>query len=313
MNPSSPGDPLRDALLDALLHAALNRDPDSLQRQVQKAMLQIGNPVPVVPAAVDRKEGAGRPVGRRWSRWVSMGLAAGILAVLFAGNQFFDSSRVAMAAVQKSLAAAKQPVARQYRIVVTCRGADGHRFEVHNDLYVDGPDRFALRHPGLLPGTSLWLGRSGDRAWVVPAFGPVLEGDSLGLDRWAASHGDLKTPYLHLTAMLERMERGYRLKEGPREVVRRPDGTAVTCRHISGKLRLLAGRSLPAEIGLWAEESSGMAERLTAVWRPGSNPAGREELQMEFVGTPELTDEWFLASGHSGGSRRTVRFESANR
>lgn len=331
-----------DALLDSLLLAAFHDRPESLRSRVAAAMERINSnpsdsgPTTVFqPSADNLGAGAAAPAAaaganapqpaashlpqpvparprrdRLWSRPVSLALAASLLVLVWFGFQTLQPSRTAMAALQQSLAVAREAVPRHYLLTVTFRADDGELAEAVNDLYVAGNDRVALRHPGILPGTSLWIGKSGDEGWVVPAVGPVLKGDGQALLRWVTSRREVPAPYLHITALLDRMSRGYRLTEGPELSVLDKSGKPAWCRQITGRLRGRNQAALPQTIVLWADASSGMVVRLEASWPPGSHPAGRERVTLEFVGQPVLPEDWFSASGHYSGNRRISRLES---
>lgn len=206
----------------------------------------------------------------------------------------------AMAAVQRSLTVAAQPVTRKYRLQTRYRPNAEELFRVDSELYVRGSERFAISHPGILPGTRVWLGRDGDRSWVVPAFGPVMQGGDAILRRFLRSRDDLETPYLHIETILKRMmSRGYQLSNLTDEQLSIPNGNVINCRHIRAELEAWDDPSLPRTIDLWTSHESGMAVRLVADWNLQAGQAGRDAVVIVFEQVePTLSNDWFRAEAH---------------
>ena len=209
-----------------------------------------------------------------------------------------------MAAVQRSLATADEPITRRYLLQVERRIPAGNTFVFDNDLYVQGSNRWALRHPGLLPRKSFWLGRDGADAWILPAFGPVRKGDDTLVSRWLRSHEEMNTPYLHVKTLLARMSRGYRLEMLDDTEITLSDGRAVMCQHIRARLRTSAQVKLPETIELWTLRESGMAARLTAQWNLPKGKTGLKSITLAFQDEePSLPDNWFTAEAHYKGRK----------
>ena len=296
----------REALIDALLTAAYVDERMAVTKRVDQVMQQIElkRSAPRRPAYEPT-----RVTGRIWNRWVSMAIAASLLGAMFIGLQYFDPAQQALAAIEQSLVAAAEQVARKYIIPVTLK--DGRKVrEIENDLYVEGNDRFALRHPALLPGADLWLGKNGGTTWVVPAIGPVLTGNDLALSRWLSSQEQFSTPYLHVTTVLDRMSRGYRLQKLGESTIRSVAGNDVVCRHVVGELKSEANQELPTTIELWSDAESGMAIRIEARWSLSASESGREKVVIEFADQPDLPDNWFEAEGHYSGSRSKITLDT---
>jgi hypothetical protein len=227
------------------------------------------------------------------------------------GSQFWNPYAQALAAIERSIVAAGQDIARKYLISVSVRDTQGRRETIEHDLYVQGNDRFAVRVASWLPGRDMWLGKEADEAWVVPAMGPVRAGDQLAFNRWLESREELSTPYLHVTTVLHRMSRGYRLTQQGFETIDRPDGSRSRCRRIVGNLKESASQKLPATIQLWADDESGVAMRLTASWNLPPDQAGRESVTIQLIEQPDLPEDWFRAAGHYREPRRVLRFDSS--
>jgi hypothetical protein len=294
-DPTTPQEQLRESWIDALLVSATASSDH--EDRIAQAMRQIDDETVVTTPSVAAVVSARK--GRRSSRWIAMGIAASVLLAVFLVAQNYAPSRYAMATVDRSLNVAAERLTRKYQLQIDYRDVDGKNLQVDSDLYVQGTDRFALRHPGLLPGTSFWLGQDGSEAWFVPAFGAVRRGNNTLLSRWLRSHRELDTPYLHLTTLLSRMSRGYRLKTLPNEDITTPDGKTFACRRISAELNVTHKPNLPDVIELWASRDSGMAVRLVAQWNLSPKQSGRERLVLEFESEePVLADSWFTAEAH---------------
>jgi hypothetical protein len=296
-------DELRDAWIESLLVTATR--PQNHAERIARAMSQIeSGPVGVHLADAGRKR-------RRFVSWMAIGATAAVfLASLLLVQD--GGTQSAMAAIQRSLDVAAQRITRKYLLEVEYRPANGRPSKITNDLYVQGNDRFALRHPGLLPGTSFWVGRNGAESWVLPAIGPVLKGDNTVLSRWLRSHDELDTPYLHVTTVLARMmSRGFRLETLRDEEFAVPNGPPVECQHIRAHRKMSDQPGLPETIELWASRESGMAVRLVARWTLAEGESGRESVVLTFQNEePSLSGAWFSAEGHYAGRRPMMRFDA---
>ncbi len=296
----------REALIDALLTAAYVDERLAVAKKIDQVMRQIEHETSGPRRPTYQHTRATR---RTSSRWISWSIAASLLLAMFIGLQYFSPAQPALAAIEQSLAAAAEQVARKYLITVTSR--DGNRTrEVKNDLYVQGNARFALRHPALLPGTDVWLGKGEDQTWVVPAFGPVRTGNDLALSRWLNSQEQVSTPYLHVTTVLNRMSRGYRLREMGETTILAANGNEVVCLHVVGELKREANQKLPTTIELWSDAQSGVAMRLEARWPLSASESGREKVVIEFAEQPNLPNNWFEAEGHYSGPRRKITLDT---
>ncbi len=301
---------LRDSMMDSLLQSAFETGTTGNETRIESVMERIDREQPTratVPASRNRQQSP-----RRWKQWMSWAVAASVLITLIVVVQTTGSSGVAMAAVERSLAVAKEFVARQYRVTVSLRSPDQKTADIESDLYVQGSDRFALRHPALLPGTSFWLGTDGKEAWLVPAIGPVRVGDETGLGRWFSQRESLSTPYLHVETILARMKRGYQLQELPDESIEVPGGKPIVCKHVVGTLRWNRAEKAPDKIELWSDSQTGVAIRLDATWNEPSGALGHEKISLVLVDEPELSNDWFTATGHSPPNRRILRFDSTD-
>ncbi len=295
---------LRESWIESLLMSATA--PQDHADRIARAMDQIETE-PQIPTSVN-----GKRHRSRYLQWGSIAVAASVLLALFLMVQN-SASRTAMAAIQRSLNVAAERTARKYLMQIDYRSATGETISTESDLYVQGSDRFALRHPGLLPGTSVWLGQNGSDSWIVPALGPVIEGDQTVLGRWMNNRQELDTPYLHVTTMLTRMSRGYVLKSLDDEPITVPGEGTVECQHIHARRKsFVKNTKLPDTIELWASRESGMAIRLVAHWELEDGEPGRETSVLTFQNDePTLSDDWFTAEGHLEGRRKRRRVNSS--
>ena len=118
MNEHHPQNRKREDLIDALLQSAWEQsDAAAHQQRIDSVMNRIGL-ADVSTAARDHS--TSRYKSRRWKPWMSWAVAASVLIAMVLGVQALVP-RVAMAAVERSIAAAKEFVARQYRVDVTLR------------------------------------------------------------------------------------------------------------------------------------------------------------------------------------------------
>jgi len=301
-NENSKRDQLRDSWIDALLVSATN--PQDHSDRIARAMRQIesGSETDGNPSVSPHP---GHP--KRAVRWTTFGLA---LTILVVGLLFFpgDRNQSAVAAIQRSLDVAAELMARKYLLQIHFRVANDRVVQIDNDLYVRGNDHFAMRHPGLIPGTGLWLGQSGSDSWVLPAMGPVLKGDNTLLSRYLRSRQELDTPYLHLkTALTRMMSQGYQLKTLDDTEITIPDGRSIMCRHIRADLSSSESPSWPHSIELWTSIDTGMAIRLVANWNLAEGETGRESILLTFQqDEPNLPEAWFTAEGHYQGERPVI-------
>jgi hypothetical protein len=317
---------------------ALPIDPDQ-----EIALAKV--PVPVSGGKTDGRS-ALRP-RRSWAPWVSIVLAASILLLLGLYLQRDLAMRQALAAVAHSISAAEAEIPRHYRIMVEMESTRQWASSiVECDLYVLGNRHYALRHPALLGSGNLWIGRNGDEAWVVPARGPVRIGDETALSRWLEGNEELTTPYLHVTSLLQRLERGYRLQERSDATLTSPiqstslgkalsvdrEGSRVdhqalnsssapqraqstdpatlqpSYRRISGQRINQQNLQIPESIELWCDRETGVAVRITATWSPGS-PRGRRHLVVDLVGQAPIDTEIFDYRKHIDGRRLFLKFD----
>lgn len=315
---------LRENMMGALMQSAYQTDSQREQQSIERVLRriecesvdaqdygaqQLAQPADDLSLASPADPSIDRRPRRR-NQWTSWALAASVLVAIGFAIQFLGESSNAMAAVERSLAAAKELVARHYCITVTTGNDSGDTRDVTSDLYVQGTDQFALRHPALIPNREIWLGSDGTDCWFLPSLGPIRVGDQTGLGRWLAKREQLSSPILHIETILTRLKRGYHLKQEPDATLTLDDGTTVNCQHVIGELKLKESTSAPGKIELWCNKQTGVAIRLDGIYSKPANAWARSKTTIVFVDSPELSDEWFTPAGHHRGFRRTLRFDS---
>ncbi|MEL6105733.1 MAG: hypothetical protein AAFU85_06850 [Planctomycetota bacterium] len=300
-----PHDSLREAWIESLLACAARREDHDVR--IADAMARIDPPTSsdssanVFPAANTR---------RRAVRWGLLGLATTVLLMIYLA--WGTNQTRAIAAVKRSRLAAAEPTARRYKMRLTRLTPGGTPQDVDADLFVKGNDRFTLRVPGPLFGTSLWLGNDGEEPWVVAPIGPIRKGRGLVLSHWLRQRGKLDTPYLHVSSLLTQMASGYRLRKVADETLTLTNGATEVCDHIIGEAELNEPSELPKRpdvIELWCDRS-GVAMRLEARWSLAEDDFGLRTLAIAFEkNDPAIDDSWFTAEGHAGGNRPVIRVE----
>jgi hypothetical protein len=302
---------LRERWIESLLASATSQQ-DHTDR-IARAMRQLESQ----PDA-SRRAGLGLARSRIWIvQWGgAIGVAASVLLALFllvqtGGPQF------AMAAIQRSLNVAAQPTTRKYLLQIESQSVFGGMRKTDIDLYVNGNDRFALRHPGPLPQVpqaSFWVGQDRAESWVVPPIGPVLKGDRTLVGRWIRSREELdETALLHVTTVLTRMmSRGYRLEKLADEEITIPLGSSVECQHIRAEREAMDQEDVPDTIELWASRESGMAMRIIARWEREDGEVGKKSVVLTFQNDePSLAADWYTAETHYQGHRPIIRMDSS--
>ena len=142
---------------------------------------------------------------------------------------------------------------------------------------------------------------------MVPARGPVLEGNTENLMQWVIGQEGIGTPYLHLSTILTRMRDFYDLKSLPDQSVK-IGSQHVRCRHILGEIDREASVHRPDVIELWSDAESGFAVQLIARWHLSKGEVGRESLQIQFQEPVELHDHFFTPDAHGGKGRPRIDF-----
>ena len=134
--------------------------------------------------------------------------------------------------------------------------------EVNSDMYLNDKNQFVVRHPGWSRFGDVWIGGDSNSRWIAPRFGPAFVGGEEIVGNWL-TRKDIPSPYLHVSTILQRMSRAYRLTMLSDEELPQVDSPSKStlCQHIVGELRKPNG-TLPAKIELWASVETGMAHRL---------------------------------------------------
>ncbi len=290
-------------MLEVLLQETLYPHPAAREARIQRVLDAQQGPAPAekqAPSATSR--------GRR--RWMAMAVAASLLLAWGLWSQSNSPSQQARAAVLRSLKQAQESTAGHYRLSSVVQWPVVGRREVEGDLWVDGADRFVVRHPALLRANEVWIGANPQEYWIVPPRGPVTTGGSRIVEAWLAKRERLATPYLHITTMLQRLSEGYELQMLPEEVIddgSRP-GEKVRCRRVQGTLlpsRFRPGvkKLLPKAIDLWADKATGFARRIVLDWQLPAKKIGCSRMTVTYAGPGNVTPDWFEHSSHHDNRR----------
>lgn len=295
-------------MLDSLLRQALRPDPEARDARIQEALQHLDEQIPIPSEDDSQSIVRIRRVPSRGRRWLSLAVAASVVLAVGLWWQASNPSRRAYATVQESLQRAAETGAREYRVTVVVQRPVAGRDEIVDSLYVDGAERFALRHQPILPLGEVWIGGNEREKWIAPRRGPILVGDLKMLRNWMAQKEDLPAPYLHITTILQRMSKDYELEMLPDEDVVAPEqlNTTVQCRRVRGLLRDTS-RGRPRVIDLWADRDSGIARRLVLDWHLQPEQLGRSNVTVELVGRRDLPPDWFEHSAHHDEGRPVLR------
>jgi hypothetical protein len=291
-------------MLDSLLRHALQPDPEAREARVQGVLQRLGEQ-PACPTKDSRETAV--PIRTRLHpvrRWISLAAAVSLVFAVGLWWQVSNPSRRAYAMVEETLQRAAETGAREYSVTaIVKRPVLGER-EITAQLYVDGADRFLLRHPAIPLLGEVWIGGNERENWIAPTRGPILVGDENMLRQWMADKKDLSTPYLHLTTILHRLSKDYELEMLPGSSLSGSGQSVVVirCRRVRGVLRD-TNRGLPRTIDLWADHNTGIARRLILDWELQPGQFGRSKVTFELVGFEELPPDWFEHTTHHGEGR----------
>lgn len=299
LNPEQQ-DELDAALLDSLLHQAYAGDKREDQR-IAAILSRLDDKVLAAPTVLPSSR-------RRFSRWVSVALAASVLLAAGYSLTYLSTDNTAYAAVMRSLEVA--PATRAYRVrMVHQRPVWGKR-EVISDLYVNDQNQFVARHPGWSRFGDVWIGGDTTHRWIAPRVGPAFVGGEEVVGNWLMRK-DIPSTYLHVPTILRRMSRAYRLKMLGNEPLPKIDspGESILCQHVVGESRR-SNLSLPIRIELWVNVDTGMAQRLDVHWKRAESERGPVQWSIDLVSTPELPSNWFELEGHIAKDRRIIPLKS---
>jgi hypothetical protein len=295
-------------MLETLLRHALRPEAEAREARIQGVLQRLDE------SSVGRTENRRQAIVRISAkakparRWVSLAVALGLVVVIGLWWQMTNPTRRAYATVHETLRRASETGARHYRVAAVIRRPLVGEREISADLYVDGADRFLLRHPSMLMVGEVCIGGNEREYWIAPSHGPILIGGEKMLRQWMSDKSDFSTPYLHVTTILDRMSEHYDLQMLPDDGLTLPDhpDATVRCRRVRGVLRDSAGR-LPRKIELWADCESGIARRLILDWELQPEQLGRSKVEFELVGCADLPRDWFEHASHHEEGRPIVR------
>lgn len=295
---------LDHAWMESLLHEAIgSKKQDDEQR------------IAVLMKTIEREDEAYVENQRRkrivsWrKRMVSYAVAASLLiAFAWVASGALQGSK-AIAAVERALAS--QPPTRQYSVSIETKGSQKTR-NLKAQLYLNDRDQFAMRHIGVWGAGETWIGGDAQQRWIVPPIGPVVLGGESLVGKFLAKK-EVDSPYLHLTTILERMSKQYRLELRRNEYLPSTNdasSSSIYCTHVVGK-RIGDSQKLPETIDLWANLDNGVAEKLILTWN-GTQSSTQRTWTILLEGSPELPEDWFEYKGHAAAHRRVLNLGSEN-
>ncbi len=293
------------SLIDSLLRLAIRPNRQAREDRIRRVLNAILAHDHLEHSDPDPEQARRFWQRRRVRRWSPLLSAAAVLVVLSLWWLTDDSTPQAFATVARSLEEAKELGPRHYRFTSIVRRRRTGEQEVVGDLYFDGGERFAMRHPGVLPVSEFWVGSSGQEEWIVPPVGPILTGDAGLIAKWIVEREDVTMPFLHLTTMLERLSDAYDLELLEDETIDNPldAGTTLRCRRVRGILHAQDRRLLPKSIDLWAGRETGIAYRIVLDWGLPPEGFGRSQISIELIDEAELPTDWFEAGAHRRARR----------
>lgn len=314
--PESSGGPdsrraWKASLIESLLHPAYPSNDQQGDARIKAVLDRIrSDELAVAQTKLSRTVSRN---ARPWKRWLAVATALMLvvtLTFLFMPN---SSPVQAMSVLERSIVAAKESIARKYRLEITRGGANAATRTIESDLYVEGSDRIVIRYPHPLFKKSFWLGKNGNEAWLAPPLGPIRLGNQAELGSWLGQQEDISTPYLHVETILTKMRNGYRLAEQPKAIITLANGESRNCIHIKATYRGVdqaveqEASKAPATIELWSDVETGIALRLDGRW-DNSGETRRQRVVIEYLEEPELPENWFSVEAHVFGFRRRIRF-----
>ncbi|MCD0459226.1 hypothetical protein [Roseiconus lacunae] len=286
--------------IDTLLTEALAPDPAADERRIEALMRKIrseSEPSVELPSA--NSKGA-RLLSRR--NVARLTLAAVVMLIVGVAVSLSVGGNTAYATVMRAMRNVYPT--RQYHVQMINRWPVVGDRNVAAMLYISRDGEFCLQHPGWLPGGEMWLGGDETSRWLVPRMGPVIVGDQLMVGSVLQPQG-LNSPLLHMQTLLTRFSESYSLELADDERIVRTDDTAskVLCHHVVGTIihrdDNTSAVPLPVQIDLWANFETGVAERIILRWSDDAGNYMPRRWQIDLVGYPDLSSEWFQHTAHS--------------
>lgn len=275
-------------LLDALLEEACADLTMANDRRVDQLMDSLH----AIPMPSERPQ----PMWRTYGPWT---LAASMLIAILSFAFLSSRESQAQTRVTKCLQAPRKQ--REYRLEII-RSPRSNQISTTLALFVD-QNRFVLQHPGILGVGASWIGGDRSRRWILPPRGPVAVGDETFLGKWLTKR-NLESPYLQLESVLMQLKKGYHLSE----IAPQSDDELARFPHIEGK-RMGSNPALPQQIDLWIDPDTEYVYRMVLQWNLES-PNAHRIWNLQYVGSPELPENWFDYEGHWNMPRRVFTIRS---
>ncbi len=296
---------LDELWIDQLIERAYAPSNQSAEQRLVAQVLERIEAEPEKKASIVSRSEHAAPRSRFSLRNMSaMAIAASLLVLAFFLSSVGEERSAYAAVIRASKAVMPN---RKYSLTILADRALAGRRPMQGELYVDDKDRFVVSYPGLFGASKIWIGGSANDRWIVPPRGPAFQGSADLIGGWLARK-DANSPYLHLDTILDRMTKAYKLKTLPSETLDSPLGMEgnVRCVHVRGEVRA-TNTHLPRTIDLWADENTGIAQRVILDWERSVGERGPRQWTLELESTTEVADDWFQLSGHIAKERKVVR------
>lgn len=270
---------------------------------LERATLPLGETAAVgkVTLGTFNRQQSQKSEQRNW-RIGLLVLSASVFLAVTLGFRYLVAPPSASAMLDKSLDWVEQPGARQYEIESQLQRPFLGERNARGELYLDGADRFYIRHEAMLLNGSYYIGSDGNQAWLITPSGEAMNADVDWMRNWLAEQDPLITPELRLAPMLERMQREYDLAITEKRYLDNSldPGAKVACWHIVGTLsNQKQTKRRPRIIELDADAKAGTVHRLVLDWQLAEGEFGPDQMTFKLVGQPVLNEEWFHLETHA--------------
>ena len=306
----SPNELQRTQLMDSLLDALYGSTKQHSQDLVTQGLTHLERNSSPKPDDV-RGRIAPHPENNPSSKrgmlaFASFVVSAALLIVLF--SPIFGQNNSVQAAIERTIQNSLQDIGRHYKLKTQYNG--GQLTTREADLFVKGPDRFAVRVMGPFKRGTTWIGAVEQKAWALFPIGPIFESTPEFISSWLSRNKEIQTPFLHISTILRRMKGDYNLLGRPDSDIETKQGL-VRCQHIIAERKEgISDHDIPLRIELWIDSETGVAMKVRANWNPDLDPRGRESIEVKFLNETELTDDFFTPEAHGGQNRKKIRLNN---
>ena len=148
------------------------------------------------------------------------------------------------------------------------------------------------------------MGRYQGERWLVPLAGPVIVGVEPFFQKRPVQGAVAKTPFLSISAILERTKRFYDLKFEPSVDLVTSQGSH-RCSVVTGEKRPNVSLPIPRAVKVWADIETAFARKIELGWDAHDGGAWLAA-SAELIDQPELPDDFFQHQSHHKSERRVI-------